>query len=456
VISSENVPSNREASDDDFTVAVYHDLLALAKEKYEITSYDAIPWGGRFLLWRHDCDYSLNRANALARIEAEHGVRATYFLNPRSEFYNLFERGQQRLVQEIIGMGHQIGLHFDAGFHDTLHGQSLSALVRDEANLLEQIFGVRLAAFSFHNPLAAHLQCEDEAYGGLTNCYSLRFKTQVPYCSDSNGYWRFRRLRDVLASATDPCLQVLTHPEWWQEVAMPPRQRIFRSAYGRARATMSDYDATISAHGRENLSGAASALTFLRDLLPERHALLDYLWMSGELATVFAELWHLNESQVNSLCRAALVGEWQVSFHEVKKFFESSVPPIGGEKLFEGVFGQSWQIVSEVDADAYSKWRSVRNQLLCGGSAPKQLLEEGCVFLCEMIGSLAAWGRVQMIGFDGLTPLEDTEPISGQANDGWRLSQLDEHIDENHNRQQKRWELFKEKMEKAHPVGPAA
>ena len=285
MIDSENSPINLSSSDGDFTIAVYRELLLLAKAQYTFAGYDNIPWGQRFILWRHDCDFSLNRALALARIEAEQGIRATYFLNPHSEFYNLFERSQYRLVRGIIEAGHQIGLHFDAAFYEIPDESALACFVSEEAALLERLFGVRPVAFSFHNPLATHLRWEADSYGCLVNCYSGRLKKEVAYCSDSNGYWRFRRLRDVLAQGADSCLQILTHPEWWQDNPMPPRQRVFRCVYGRARATMASRDAALVAQGRENRSGAAGALAFLRDVLPDRHVLLDYFvdeWRDGD------------------------------------------------------------------------------------------------------------------------------------------------------------------------------
>lgn len=457
MISATNVPVNRDSRDEDFTLEAYGELLTLAMGKYPFANYDAIPWGQRFLLWRHDCDYSLNRAHALARAEAEQGIRATYFLNPHSEFYNLFERGQYRLVREIIGMGHQIGLHFDSAFHDTPDEEGLSLQVHDEADLLEKVFGERPAAFSFHNPLAVHLQCEEETYGGLVNCYSRRFKTEVPYCSDSNGYWRFRRLRDVLESATDPCLQVLTHPGWWQDVVMPPRQRIFRSAYGRARATMADYDGTISAHGRENLAGAAGALAFLRGVLPERHALLDYLWMSGEMAALFVELWRLHEGQINKLCKAVLRKEWQVPAREVNAFFESPALAIDGWRLFVGVFGASWQAASGVSSDVYPEWVSLRNQLVHGrGTLPKQLLEDGCVFLCGIIAALAAWGKAQSIAYDGLVHLGTIGLPTCKTAEGNLTDCLEELSDEIPNFPKKKWERFKAEMAEVGAGGTAA
>ena len=116
-------------------------------------------------------------------------------------------------------------------------------------------FGLRPAAFSFHNPTEFLLLWERDTYGGLINCYSRTFKTTIPYCSDSNGYWRFRRLRDALESAQDPRLQVLTHPGWWQEVPLHPRERIFRSVYGRALDIMNLYDVVLHAEVIGKLNG---------------------------------------------------------------------------------------------------------------------------------------------------------------------------------------------------------
>lgn len=450
VISIKNHPANRESRDDDFTVAAYAELLSLAKRNYTFASYDDIPWESRFVLWRHDCDYSLNRAHSLACAEAEQDIQATYFLNLHSEFYNLFERGQHRLVREIIDMGHQIGLHFDAAFHGDPTEEQLSAQVRNEADHLQDIFGEKLAAFSFHNPNASHLHCEEEAYGGLINCYSHRFKAEVPYCSDSNGHWRFRRLRDVLESATDRCLQVLTHPGLWQKCAMPPRQRIFRSAYGRAIATMADYDAAISAHGRENLSGFAGAQVFLKNILPERHALLEYLWMSGEVATLFVELWRLHESQISKLCKAVLVREWQVPTHEVNVFFERSGLAIDGWRLFAGVFGSSWQAASGVTGDTYLEWLRLRNQLIHGRTtAPKQRLEAGCIILCEIIATLAAWGKSQPISYDGLVHLDTIGLQTYKTADGSLTERLEEEEADVADFSTKRWKKFKAEIQKS-------
>ena len=107
-------------------------------------------------------------------------------------------------------------------------------------------------AFSFHNPITENFKCEKDYYGGLINCYSKKFKKDVSYCSDSNGYWRFHRLYDILFEAKDSCLQVLTHPAWWQEKALSPYERIKRCVDGRRLNTLEKYEKTLKKHGRPN------------------------------------------------------------------------------------------------------------------------------------------------------------------------------------------------------------
>ncbi len=444
MISTGNCPLNQLALDSDFTINGYQELLTIAKRRYTFASYNAIPWGQKFVLWRHDCDYSLNRAHALAKIEASEGIQATYFLNPHCEFYNLFENKQHRLVLDIIEMGHKIGLHFDAAFYNTSNEVQLGGQISAEAKLLEGLYGVKPLAFSFHNPVAAHLNCEKEAYGGLVNCYSRRFKAEVPYCSDSNGYWRFRRLKDVLTQATDPCLQVLTHPGWWQEVAMPPRQRIFRSAYGRAAATLRDYDYGLEFHDRLNHIGASKALLFLKKVNLPLFELCDYLWNADCLHTLFLELWRLHGEQIYRLSVAELRKEWKVPAIEINTFFENHNFLVDRSKLFMAVFAKDWRVIASVDESIYQQWSTLRSLLSSSYvSATRQQLEDGCKFLCNAIESLGAWGNGQAINFDGINSLKSIGTQAYRTEDGSLADLLEEAVVNTHSYSRDKWEQLK-------------
>ena len=391
MISIENTPLNTEASNVDFTIDSYHQLLTLAKRNYVFVTYDAIPWGKRFILWRHDCDFSLNRARVLAEVETSYGVHATYFLNLHSEYYNLFERDQYYLVREILKMGHNIGLHFDASYYEISTEQELANNILKETNVLESLYGTRPLVFSFHNPVAAHMSCENELYGGLINCYSRRFKTEVPYCSDSNGYWRFRRLRDVLTHATDPCLQVLTHPGWWQDVPMSPRERIFRSVYGRAGRVMSQYDEWLETHRRENISDVAERLLPIKQIDKKSFDLCDLLWNRGDFPTLFMELWRVHERYVRQMLKAFLLEVLRDDIEEIERLFQDMPPVIDGMSLIEIVFEINRTDTFGEAVNTHRGWLYNREQLTKGLDVEASVLEQGSVYLCSMIGLLYDW-----------------------------------------------------------------
>jgi len=401
----------------DFTLDHYSKLLELAKAKYSFISYSEISLDQRFILWRHDCDFSLNRARRLARIEQDHQVRSTYFLNPHCEFYNLLEKEQAAIIESILACGHDIGLHFDAAFYQASSEGELDDRVAQEARWLKDWFGVEPTAFSFHNPDAFLLTCERDTYGGLINCYSRKFKDSIPYCSDSNGYWRYRRLHDVLEGGEEPRLQVLTHPGWWQDEPMHPRQRIFRSIYGRADAAMSLYDGILEKHGRDNLAGPAGHLAFLKSAGSSRFNLFDYLWNRQDLETLFAQLWQAREQQVRNLCAVFFSRAWGVQTEEIDEFFLRNLFNANGSVLFERTFGVPLSEAAGTSKEVYLRWMKVNHLLVTVSEVfPKLVLEEACIHLCNTMEALASWGNIrESVGCDGIADLDSI--VSGQASD---------------------------------------
>lgn len=240
----------------EFTEAGFRTLLhALKKNGYQFTHYGH-PRGNGQVLWRHDVDVSMHRAVRLAEIESEEGIRATYFINPRCQFYNLLEPEIARLADRIKMLGHEIGLHFDAGAYciTSWSQAELEKALAHERALLETILGAPVGSVSWHNPDLSNLLTFDaDAIAGLANAYAATIRRDYVYCSDSNGYWRFHPMGDVIA-AGHPRLHLLTHPEWWTPEPMPPSARIDRAIAGRATAVRRNYDALLSGAGRRNLT----------------------------------------------------------------------------------------------------------------------------------------------------------------------------------------------------------
>jgi hypothetical protein len=242
--------------ENDFTEQAFRELLRKLKaEGYRFAGYgDA--GEGRHVIWRHDVDFSMHRAAALAEIEAEEGVFATYFVNPRSSFYNLLEPAIMELVRRISRLGHEIGLHFDSPAYATEKWELdfLERCVERERHLLQLALEAPIRSLSWHNPdLSNLLDFDVEEIAGMKNAYSRRLRNEYRYCSDSNGYWRFQPMSDVIAEG-HPRLHLLTHPEWWTKEGLTPSERVDRAILGRARRVRRDYDTGLEKAGRRNVT----------------------------------------------------------------------------------------------------------------------------------------------------------------------------------------------------------
>lgn len=241
---------------EDFTELNYQNILDLIKKNYDTVFFSDYKKPGKNLLLRHDVDYSIHRAYRLAQIESENNIYSTFFLWMHCPYYSIFEEEIYDLINQIISLGHEIGLHFDYGFYQRrrLDQDRIREFLIFEKNILEKTFGRSLKVFSFHDPSDEVLKYyTDDKYCGMINTYSKYLKDHYDYCSDSNGYWRYQRLEDVLVKADSEKLQVLLHPEWWVPEIMSPRQRISRCIDGRCRRNHEHYDNTIERAGRLNV-----------------------------------------------------------------------------------------------------------------------------------------------------------------------------------------------------------
>jgi hypothetical protein len=240
---------------EDFTEVAFRDLL----QRLKTGAYRFARYGDsgqdRHVLWRHDVDFSMHRAARLACIEAEEGATATYFINLRSTCYNPFEPEIEALIRGIVACGHEIGLHFDAEAYavERWSVETLGPALDRERMVLELLTERPIRAVSWHNPdLSNLLELDATKVGGLLNAYSAELRRNYTYCSDSNGYWRFKPMDEVICEGHQR-LHLLTHPEWWTPEAMLPSERIDRAILGRARKVRRDYDALLQKIGRRNV-----------------------------------------------------------------------------------------------------------------------------------------------------------------------------------------------------------
>jgi hypothetical protein len=240
---------------EDFTESNYRDLIQLAKKNFDFVPFNLNLNKENIVIWRHDIDLSPHRALKLAAIEKNENVTSTYFFNLHCEFYNLLEPEISGIIKKIIALGHNIGIHFDPNYY----GEKIKTLehlehcLNIEKLIFRELLGTEIKVFSYHDPNKGnwHTSFEENEIAGLVNAYGKYFKDNFEYCSDSNGYWRFKRLKDVLTNPAKSRLQVLTHPGWWQETVMSPKERVWRCIEERAQNTKNFYQHFIADSNRE-------------------------------------------------------------------------------------------------------------------------------------------------------------------------------------------------------------
>lgn len=193
-----------------FSLDGYRAILARALAlDYRIVAFRefARPAEQPVMLLRHDLDGPLAGAHAMAELEAEAGVRATYFVQTAGDFYNLLSRASRAFLRRLAALGHEIGLHYEA----QRYRDDAGAVGRD-LRLLEDLAGQPVRSASQHipvddDPIEMERHVENEAY-------APRF-TQDPmtYISDSLMAWRDATPHDLLDRGAS--FQLLVHPETW-------------------------------------------------------------------------------------------------------------------------------------------------------------------------------------------------------------------------------------------------
>jgi len=221
---------------------------------------------------RHDIDHDPFVALAMARIEAEHGIRSSYFFLTNDSMTFHFEDPDRRrkaldAIAEIASLGHEVGLHYDcvgeflatgkpfaesiaeplAWFRD--HGIEINGCVAHGASRIRKLTGrdtfpLELCNYQIWQETNPE-PCEFEENGkrfSLPNMsladfglkYEPYFVRKDRYLSDSGGLlWRtwnkqhqpFENINESSGldlskwldnpACKNEVLQILIHPIWW-------------------------------------------------------------------------------------------------------------------------------------------------------------------------------------------------------------------------------------------------
>ena len=204
----------------DFSYAAYRAMLASLKgANYTFTPFE-VPESksSTVCLLRHDIDFDLEKALEMAVLEHEEGVSATYFFMLSSDHYNLGSKRSRGLVTQILGLGHYLGLHFDAeAYPELATPAAYSDKIAQECEVLARFAGEPVSAVSFHRPSPLILEGESELSSPLLHSYDHRLAQLAEYAADSSGAWKHGHPLDRTAFERREALHILVHPVWWSD-----------------------------------------------------------------------------------------------------------------------------------------------------------------------------------------------------------------------------------------------
>lgn len=206
----------------DFSLRSYSETLEAYREAgYAVTrfaDYLDDPQQ-KHLILRHDIDNDIELAARVARVNADAGCSATFFLRVHARGYNLLSLQSLRIVREMESLGHEVQLHLEGGLCDVLGGDNSEWADRQRA-VFEAAVGRPITGFSSHEPARMggidFADALKERWGMRYHAYESRFMMpNMKYLSDSSGRWREGHFG--LWVDKEPQMQVLTHPFWWYE-----------------------------------------------------------------------------------------------------------------------------------------------------------------------------------------------------------------------------------------------
>ena len=207
----------------DFTYNSYIELLNLIIDNgYSVSNYHTHTVIKNPCIIRHDIDCDIEKAAKLAEIESQFSrteIHSTYFVLLKSNLYNIIEKSNIRNLKKIIGLGHEIGLHFDeTQYYDdisSVNSDKMIEYIQNEINIMQNIIESPITSVSMHIPSKSTLE-SDLKIPGIVNSYSRLFFSEFKYLSDSLHNWR-ENADEIISSGKFKKLHLLTHPIWYTE-----------------------------------------------------------------------------------------------------------------------------------------------------------------------------------------------------------------------------------------------
>jgi len=199
-----------------FSYKHYFEVLSYAKKNYTlgtIGEFSKLKRKNKFILLRHDVDFSLDHALVLAKEEAKRSIFSTYFILLNDTLYNAFSDEGIEKIQMISRLGHEIGLHYNTNIFNKIKSSSISQIIL-ESKMLSNIIGKKIISVAQHNPTITQ-KIKTKINSQFIDARNEMIAKTTTFLSDSLQNWR----NGCMCRHVDKIdrMQISTHPIWWSK-----------------------------------------------------------------------------------------------------------------------------------------------------------------------------------------------------------------------------------------------
>ena len=95
-----------------FSYSDYKEIINIIKESGRGCNFRQAQERDKFIIMRHDVEFSVDRAFALSKLELSMDFTSTYFFQWTNNSYNILSKKNMDMIKYMHERGHVIGLHF--------------------------------------------------------------------------------------------------------------------------------------------------------------------------------------------------------------------------------------------------------------------------------------------------------------------------------------------------------